>query len=64
MHLLINCAKQHMIIKICMHHVVLNKTRAKFVSGLEQDQDIQGAVQNRGCKIETSHIDYIYFQPN
>ena len=41
-----------------MHHVILNKTRAKFVPGLEQDQDIQSAVQNRDCKIETNHIDY------
>ena len=31
--------------------------------GLEQDQDIEGAVQNRNCWIKTSHIDYTtYFQ--
>ena len=37
--------------------------RPRSAPGLQQDQDIQGAVQNRDCWIKTSHIDYTtYFQ--
>ena len=37
--------------------------RPRSAPGLEQDQEIQGAVQNRDWWIETSHIDYTtYFQ--
>ena len=35
------------------------RTQTQSAPGLEQDQDIQDAVQNRDHWIETSHIDYI-----
>ena len=51
-----------MITKGCVS-LQYTTTQTRSASGLEWDQDIQGAVQNRDHWIETSHIDYTtYFQ--